>query len=309
MTKKRLSNTALAFFFIFWLIVVISIIRPFQQNDIITFPHQTRIHYETYKLLISSSLLSVFLFYRGYKILTDASQQTYIQVKKNDKRRIKFLIAILIPILIVPVVYAYVYEQGNNNLTQTIIDLALMDEDFDDVPPGSDPPGWAENNGNWTAYDDGGNIVYYQDDDGPKEALSLSTTGNTSWTDYSFTVDVKFIEGNPTKSDRGALLVYRYTGGNDYYFLALREAQDELEVYKHGTAGGGHLVSTASCTLVQDTWYHVNITIVGNNVWISIDDTPYFTNLDMRGDQTSGSVGIGTEYYKVMFDNIYVDER
>ncbi len=127
-TKKRLSNTALAFFFIFWLFVIISIIRPFQQNDIITFPHQTRIHYDIYRLEISSSLLSIFLFYRGYTILIETSQQTYIQIEKNDKRRIRYLIAILIPIIIIPVVYAYVYEQDNNNLTQTIIDLALMDE-------------------------------------------------------------------------------------------------------------------------------------------------------------------------------------
>ena len=53
----------------------------------------------------------------------------------------------------------------------------------------------------------------------------------------------------------------------------------------------------------------MNSTIGGNYVWISIDDTPYFTNLDMLCDQTSGSVGIGTEYYKVMFDNIYVEEK
>jgi hypothetical protein len=307
MTKKRLSNIALAFFFIFWLFVIICIIKPFQKNDIITFPYQTRIYYDVYKLIITSSLLSVFLFYRGYKILTDASQKTYIQVEKNNNRRIRYLIAILIPILIVPVVYAYVYEQDNNNLSQTIIDLALMDGDFDEVPPGDDPPGWEEDSGDWAAYNDSGNIVYYQNDTAPKEAITISTTGNTSWTDYIFEVDLKFDEGDPSKPDRGALLVYRYTGGNNYYFLALREAQDELEVYKHGTGGGGHLVGTVSCTLLQDTWYHVNITIIGNYVWISIDDTPYFTNLDMLGDRTSGSVGIGTEYYKVMFDNIYVD--
>ena len=182
-----------------------------------------------------------------------------------------------------------------------------MDEDFEDVTPGEDPPGWEEESGNWYAVNESGNIVYYQDDDGDHEALSISTTGDPSWTDYIFEVDLKFVEGNPTKSDRAALLVYRYTNGNDYYFLALREAQDQLEVYKHGTGGGGHLVGSTSCTLVQDTWYHVNITIIGNNVWISIDDIPYFTNLDMQGAHNSGMVGIGTEYYKVMFDDIYVE--
>ncbi|MFC1802944.1 hypothetical protein ACFL0D_03140 [Thermoproteota archaeon] len=189
------------------------------------------------------------------------------------------------------------------------IGATVMDEDFDDTPPGEDPPGWGEESGNWYAIDDGGNNVYYNDDDGDAEALSISTTGNTSWTDYSFLVDLKFIEGPTNKADRAALLVYRYTNGNDYYFLAMREAQDELDVFKHGTGGGGHLVGTASCTLVQDTWYHVNITIRNNNVWISIDDTYYFTQLDMLGSHTTGSVGIGTRYYKVMFDNIIVELR
>ena len=207
----------------------------------------------------------------------------------------------------VPFVYGYVFKQDLQSLGPMILNLAALDEDFDDTPPGEDPPGWEEDAGTWAAYNDSGNIVYYQNDTSPKEALTISTSGNSSWTDYTFTVDLKFDEGNPTKSNRGALLVYRYTGGNDYYFLALREAQDELDVYKHGTAGGGHLVATASCTLVQDTWYSVNITIRNNNVWISVDDTPYFMNLDMQGTHSSGSVGIGTEYYKVMFDNIHVE--
>ena len=209
--------------------------------------------------------------------------------------------------LSIPIASAYIFEFDNSIINQLIENIVAMEENFDDLPPGTDPPGWDEDNGNWTTVNDNGNIVYYQDDYSDKEALSISTTGNTSWTDYVFTVDLKFIEGDTSKPERAALLVYRFTGGNDYYFLALREAQDILEVFKHGTAGGGHMVGSASCTLVQDTWYSVNITVRSNNVWISIDDVPYFTNLNMQGAHTSGSVGIGTEYYKVMFDNILVD--
>jgi hypothetical protein len=227
--------------------------------------------------------------------------------KSKPKHKKRFPPLFLVIIVSIPIVSAYVFQQDLQNLTQTILDAMVMDEDFDDVPPGEDPPGWEEESGNWYAVNESGNIVYYQDDDNDAEALSISTTGDPSWTDYTYTVDLKFVEGNTKKADRGALLVYRYTSGNDYYFLALREAQDQLDVYKHGTGGGGHLVGSTSCTLVQDTWYHVNITIIGNNVWISIDDTPYFTGLDMQGDQLNGMVGIGTEYYKVMFDNIHVE--
>ena len=119
-----------------------------------------------------------------------------------------------------------------------------MTVDFDDVLPGEDPPGWEETSGDWYTVDDGGNNVYYNDDDGDAEALTISTAGDTSWTDYSFLVDVKFIDGPADKADRAALLVYRYTSGDDYYFLAMRETQDELEVYKHGVGGVGHLRGT-----------------------------------------------------------------
>ena len=307
MMKKRLSNIAFAIFFLFWSYVIVSIIKPFQQTAIITFPQQTRIYYEIYKLIITSSLLSGILFYKGYKILTDASQQTYIQIEKNDKRRTRYLIAILIPIMIiVPVVYAFVYEQDNNNLTQTIIDQALMDEDFDDLPPGSDPPGWNPIGGNWTIVDDNGTLVYYQDDNSNKESLSITTTGNVSWANYTYEVDVKFVEGNTKKDDRGALLLFHYQGGNSYYFLWMKEYLDVLELHNHGD--GAHLVASISCTLVPNTWYHVNVTIIGQLVDVSIDDIPYFTGVDMNGAFDTGNVAIGTSYYKVMFDNIYVDE-
>lgn len=305
--KKQLSNVASAIIFIFWLSIVVKIINPFNLTGVILYPQQS-IHLRIYMLVISSLLLSVFLLYRGYKILIETSQQSFIQIKRNDKRRIKFLITLLIPILtIVPIVYAYVYEQDNTNLTQMIIDLVLMDEDFDDVPPGTDPPGWQEGSGNWTAVDDGGNIVYYQDDDRDQESLSIPTIGNVSWANYTFSVDIKFVEGNTKKDDRGALLLFRYNGGNDYYFLWLKEYLDELAIYNHGGWGRGNLVATTSYTLIQDTWYHVNITIVGQIVDVTINGTAYFSNVNMNGPEETGNVAIGTRYYKVMFDNIYVE--
>jgi hypothetical protein len=271
--------------------VILPYVKQSLEYNTVLFPKPQNAFYDIIKIIITSSLLILSTFVQGIKELREPEKN----VENIQKRKIIPLL--LLVTLTVPFVYAILFESEMNIITQTILNLAAMDEDFDDIPPGSDPPGWEESTGNWTTVDDGGNIVYYQSNDDNKEALTISTTGNTSWTDYTFTVDVKFDEGPANKPDRGALLVYRYTGGNEYYFLAMREARDELEVYKHGTAGAGHLVGTASCTLVQDTWYSVNITIRSNIVWISVDSTPYFTNLDM----------LGTQSYKVMFDNIHVD--
>lgn len=283
-----------------WLYVILPYVKRIMGFGPIIFPRPSISTSDKYLLIITSTVmtLSSLIF-----ALIDFKNLN----KSKPKQKKRLLPLILLIIVSIPIVSAYVFQQDLQNLTQTILDAAVMDEDFTDVPPGEDPPGWAEESGNWYAVNESGNIVYYQDDDNDAEALSISTTGDPSWTDYTYEVDLKFVEGNPNKNDRAAILAYRYTGGNDYYFLALREAQDQLDVYKHGTGSSGHLVGSTPCTLVPDTWYHVNITIIGNNVWISIDDTLYFTGLDMQGDQLNGMVGIGTRYYKVMFDNIHVE--
>lgn len=285
---------------ILWLGIILPYIKQIIGLGPIVFPRPPVSKFEVLKLITISATLASSSFILGLIEIRKSELKTF----KSKRRIVPLIMAFMIS---TPIVCAYFYEQDLQTLSQTILDLAALSEDFEDATPGEDPPGWEEESGNWTAVYDDGNMVYYQSYDGDREALTISTTGDISWTDYTFEVDVKFDEGQIIKPERGALLVYRYTGGNDYYFLAMREAQDMLEVYKHGTAGAGHLVGSTSCTLVQDTWYHVNITIIGNSAWISIDDTPYFIDLDMQGSQNSGSVGIGTEYYKVMFDNIHVE--
>ena len=69
------------------------------------------------------------------------------------------------------------------------------------------------------------------------------------------------------------------------------------------------MVASTSFTLVQDTWYHVNVTIIGQNAWVTVDDVPFFTNQAMNGAFDTGNVAIGTSYYKVMFDNILVEPK
>jgi hypothetical protein len=288
-------------FSIFWISSVLPFLKLILGIGPIVFPKPQISQLEILKLLTSSFLLLIILLFQAVRELKKPTNSSY-----STSRR-KLVPIVFIMMMSVPFVFGFVYEQDLQSLGQMILNMVGIDEDFNDIPPGTDPPGWEEDKGNWEVIDDGGELVYYQSNDRIKEAFTMPTTGNTSWTDYTFTVDLKFDEGPTNKPDRGAILVYRYSGGNDYYYLALREARDELEVYKHGPPGSGHLVGIASCTLVQDTWYSVNITIISNNVWISIDNTPYFTNLNMQGTHFSGSVGIGTEYYKVMFDNIQVD--
>jgi len=155
--------------------------------------------------------------------------------------------------------------------------------------------------------DEGGNIVYIQDDEGEKEALTISAAGNASWANYIYEINVKFEVGNPSKLDRGALLLFRYQGGNNYYYLWLKEGLDTMALFNHGSEGAGNEANSTSITLVQDIWYHVKISIVGQfcNVWV--DGVQYFYDEDMAGSLDTGQVGIGTRYYQVKFDNVEVN--
>ena len=300
MESPRVRYATLGVLSIYWLFVIYSILHTISINHNI-YPRPELHQIKIAELLISSLFLLFFVIYH-----------TFNEFKKeqNSKYEVRKLIPLLLFVVIsVPVVFSYVYDNEVQTVGQIILDIgtALMDEDFDDLPPGVDPPGWGEIDGTWSTVDDGGNIVYYQDDNADKEALTISTTGNSSWTDYTYEVDVKFVEGNTKKDDRGALLLFRYQGGNSYYFLWMKEGLDTLELHSHGD--GAHMVTSTPCTLVPDTWYHVNVTIMDQYVWVTIDDTIFFSSENMNGAFATGNVAIGTSYYKVMFDKILVEPK
>ncbi len=286
-----------------WLVMLFPLVKNIEKSSGVIFPPPAS---ESVNLILFLGISTVFSVYSALWGILKFFPKKHSQEQKSVEKKF-FITLLLIIIISFNGVYAYKYQQGSHTVTQRILVSTYMDEDFDDLPPGTDPPGWEEQDGNWTTVDDNGNIVYFQDDKSDKEALSISATGNETWENYTYQVDLKFVEGNTKKDDRGALLIFRYQGGNSYYYMWMKEAQDELELYNHGAEGGGLAVTTTSCTLVPDVWYHVNITIVGQIVDVSIDGTPYFSNVDLNGAYDYGSVAVGTRYYRIMFDNILVE--
>lgn len=303
MISVRLKNAIFGILLVNWLNVIMHNIKYIIYSQFNVNPSEIFNSSNSIILISSSLIFGVYTFYLGILKLRTSN----IFHVKNNKN-------IILPIIILfalfsPLVYAYVFQQESHSVGMMILDEALIDEDFDDVPPGEVPPGWESGDGNWTAVNDSGNMVFYQEDYSDKEALSISLTGNSSWSNYTFEVDLKFVGGNDNKNDRGALLIFRYQGGNDYYFLWMKEFQDEMELYNHGSEGGGGVIASTSISLVASTWYHVNITIIGQEAYVSVDDIMYFDGIDMDGPNDDGSVGVGTRYYQVMFDNIYVDHN
>ena len=179
MNSSRLRCTAIGTLSIIWLNVVIPLIKDNLGIGVIIFPRPLITETQIHLLLISSILLVISIFSQA---LIELSNISDVSINKSRKKLVPLTLVMLMS---VPFVFGYVFDQGFQSVGQMILDIGttLMEETFDDLPPGTDPPGWDTNDGNWaTVYDDG-NIVYYQDDNSDKESLSISTTGNSNWTD------------------------------------------------------------------------------------------------------------------------------
>lgn len=301
MKNVRLPYTLLGVLSMIWLQVII---RGMLDTSLSVIPNGLPIPVppiDLRRLIFSSILLSSYTFILG--IIEIAKQ-------KGDETTgsgVRVLPVALVFLAVFPAALAYMHEGNIHDLTQRILNEVWIDEDFEDISPGMDPTDWVELSGNWTTVDEGGNNVYYQSDSREKKALSMPTTGNYSWVSYYYEADIKFVDGNPKKKDRGALLLFRYKGGNSYYFLWLKEHLDQLELYNHGAEGGGNAIAIAQCNLEQGVWYHVKISINGQMARVSLDDIPVFRDVDMGGSYDEGGVGMGTRYYRVKFDNIHVE--
>ena len=298
LTSNRVKNAIFGVLLFNWINVIMYNVRHsfYGQHNFITseiFNSSNAII-----LILSSIIFGVYIFYLGI-------------IKISKRLQFKFKKTHILPIIVLsslfsPVVYAYVFQQESHSVEMMILNEIFLEEDFEDVTPGTDPPGWEEQDGDWAAYNDSGNIVYYQGDNSDRETLSMSLSGNSSWVDYLIKVDLKFVEGS-NRDSRAAVIVFRYQGGNSYYQLVLREYYDTIALFRHGTLGGGNMVSSLSHELLTDVWYHVELLIVGDIVNVSVDYTPFFVDTAMSGSYDYGSVGIGTMYYGVMFDNVSVE--
>ena len=210
----------------------------------------------------------------------------------------------LIILLATPFVYAFIYQQGHQSFPRMMLDASLMEEDFE-LPHQTDLPGLDPADGSWSTVMDVGNMIYHQGNIADKKALSVSTTDNLSRTDYRFNVDVKLCEDNAMRVEGGALLLFRYQRGDNYYFLYMNECQGTLELRSHGN--GTHIVESVDCELLPDRWHNVSIVVIGDVVDVKVDGVSYFDSVDMGDSFSQCSLAIGTSHAEVFFSNIFVE--
>ena len=139
----------------------------------------------------------------------------------------------------------------------------------------------------------------------PSASNIISVAGQPTWTDYTFQVQLKFLEEEGGATKEGASLLFRFQDASNYYYLFAVETTNELEL--HRIIGDvDELISSTSIALTQSQWYTVAIKIIGQTIAVWVDDVQYFSNLSSGGALADGQIGLGTKDYWCRFDNVLV---
>jgi len=210
------------------------------------------------------------------------------------------LVAFLFPLSFNQSINAFLYQQDQGIVTQTIINVLFFDDFNEHIPPEA-PDGWRILAGTWQTATDG-STVYEQID--TSVVSSGSAAGSTTWTDYFFEVKVKFVRAGSV-AYRGAILAFRCQNSLNYYFLGIAEDRDLLLLYRR-VWGFDILIASNSSTIVPNRWYTVRIKIEGQVINVWIDGVRYFTDQNSGGAIASGEIGLGTRYYHCRFDDVKV---
>lgn len=182
--------------------------------------------------------------------------------------------------------------------------VGLFFDSFNEHTPPEPPDGWAVYSGTWQTATDG-TTVYEQTQKNVER--TVSTAGNTNWTDYVFQAKVKFVFPPGTPPGTGAILFFRFQNTSNYYFLFMVEDKDELLLYRRIGGVEEQIGASVSIPLAENQWYDVRISIEGQTINVWINGTQYFTNQESGGTLTTGAIGVGSKRYKCRFDDIEVN--
>jgi hypothetical protein len=140
----------------------------------------------------------------------------------------------------------------------------------------------------------------------------LATTGDLSWTDYIYEVDVYGIAG----VDK--CIEFRVQDYRNHYYINLRsdwpnQGNDSLYFCKivDGTCVYYESVYWPS---QNNTWYHLKVEILGNHFKVFVDDNFVHEFIDGQNTFPQGKIGLGcwtgdADTCNIRFDNVLVAHR
>ncbi len=156
---------------------------------------------------------------------------------------------------------------------------------------------WSDGMGNWSL--DGDELVQ----------SSLATDvrllfGNTSWTDYEYTLEAK-----KTGGDEGFLIIFRSDGDDDFYWLNLGGWGNTIHVLEKSIGGDrGRVGPEVEGSIAADQWYDIRIRCEYNRFRVWLDSNEIIDYTDTNSPHLSGQVGVGTWATTARFRNITVTE-
>jgi len=172
---------------------------------------------------------------------------------------------------------------------------------FDDFADGNDD-GWEKLAGSWSVQ----NQEYTTSLSGD-HVWSVSAVGDVNWTDYIFEVDLKGVAG----VDK--CVAFRFTDMDNHYGVNIRSdfaGQDQVLLTKNlnGTPSELQVVDYPS---QNNTWYHLKVVVIGDNIKVSVDDNLLIDYTDTGTTLTQGRIAlvgwtgeVGID--EVRYDNVLV---
>jgi hypothetical protein len=142
-----------------------------------------------------------------------------------------------------------------------------------------------------------GSMVYRTTSDSAR-----SVVGDPASTDVSVQADVKVASWS-TSTGRTAGLIARYTDVNDYYLFVY---EDGLLKIKKKAAGTLTDLATRSFTWNTGTWYHLQGTVVGNALTLSVNGVQQLTATG--SGLANGKVGVASFDGDVRDDNFVAND-
>jgi len=173
---------------------------------------------------------------------------------------------------------------------------------FDDFTDGNDD-GWQKYGGcTWTVENE-----EYTSSVSGSEVWCLNAAGNSDWTDYIFEADV-YGEGGVDK-----VVAFRVIDEDNFYAVNVRSdwmGADEVTLSRI-VDGVSTVINITDYPSQLNTWYHVKVEVIGDNIKVRVDDNQVidYTDTDTPLDHGriavtaySGAYGSAT----VKFDNVLV---
>lgn len=151
---------------------------------------------------------------------------------------------------------------------------------------------WTVQTGSWSVVTDG-SYVYKQ----TGTAASLSTAGNSSWTNYSVSSDAKLLG-----SGMEVTVIGRYQSSSAYYEVDMNGTQ--IQIWKVTSGMVWTELASANFTANTNTFYTLKLTLNGTAISAYVNGTQECSATDST--YSSGCIGLKTNAGNGEFDNVSV---